>query len=251
MNYKKMRKILIVMLIFTNFIMIFNLFSIIRNDNKIYEKMLNDNVTYLLNKGIYIDENLLKMETISSDALTYSSISRENIECIIENITSSENNLYIGENGTAKINDDGSFAINLNTSHSFDSIEQVLINSGFNIDSTFFEETENGRKYMLEIEDFLVSNCFFEVILNNNTTAISGNFVFGEPQATKGDDNFSSFLAIAEICNYYDYSGEISDITFEYKLSNVNNQQVLPVFVVNTVQNVFYYNIFDNSITKF
>lgn len=250
MNYKKMRLILIVMLIFTNFIMLVNLVWVSQNDKQIYDKMIQDNILYLENKGIYVDEQTLKKEAISQSVLTYSSISRENIDFIIEDITSSENNLFIGENGTAKINDDGSFAINLTTEHTIESIEELLISAGFDLQSTVIEHSETAIKYTLKIDEILVSNCFFEVILNSNTTTIAGTFVFSNPQVTKSDNSFSVFLTITQICEYYEYTGKIGEISFEYTLSNTNGLQVIPIFRMDTEQNVYYFNIFDNSVTK-
>lgn len=251
MNYKKMRAILIVLLVFTNLIMFFSLASTVIKGSEIEAKMISDNLLFLEKRGVILTEEMLLMQPISTSLISYETISQENIEKIITNITSSENNLFIGENGNAIINQDGSFVINLNTKSSKEEMEIMLIQAGFNFENLEISESENSYKYNLKINEILVSNCYFEVILNDSTTTIMGKYVFQIPQITKSQDNFNMFFAIVELSNFYEFDGEIKRITFEYGISYNENFKITPIYRIETLKNVYYYDIYNNSITNF
>ncbi len=251
MNYRKMRAILIVLLFFTNLIMFTSLASTKINDRNIQQKMSADNLLFLENRGVVATEEMLLMQPIGTSLISYDVISLMNIEKIIYDITVNENNVFIGENGTAKVNDDGSFIINLNQAYEKENIEIMLIQAGFNFENLEITPIENGYKYTLKINEILVSNCYFEVILNDSTATIAGKYVFGIPQIAKSQDVFNMFLAIVEISNFYDFDGDIMRITFEYVLSYNENFKITPVYRIETMKNVYYYDIYNNSITNF
>lgn len=247
MNYKKMRAILIAMLVFTNAIMGIRLMSTYINDVEILKKMTENNILHLKNRGIYIDEEKLTIDYQNTGRFTYSAISQKNIELLIENVTSSENNLFIGENGTAKI-DDGAFAITLNQSHTRESIEELLTLAEFNLSNTFAQEYEGVIKYTLKFNENLVSNCFFEVILSSDTTTIAGTFVFSQPHITPSENEFSVFFALVKLCEYYNIEGEVESMSFDYMMSESDYENILPIFKVVIDGKEYKYDIFSNDV---
>ncbi|MFI3114718.1 MAG: hypothetical protein R3Y12_01080 [Clostridia bacterium] len=246
MNYKKMREILLVLLAFTNVILLFNYSVTKLEDDKIYQQMIENNIIYLNNKGVFVDQQILETEIPTNIGYVYSTISKVNIENVLEGISSSENNLFIADNGTAKIDTDGSFAINLIEEHTKESVENILLQANFDLSTAHVEEKSNLIRYTLKINENIVSNCFFEVILNNSTTTIAGNYVFEQPQQIRVQNAFSIFSAIVELSDFYKITGQVNSVSLDYMLFSETNMQILPVFKAEIDGKEYFYNIFES-----
>lgn len=251
MNYNKMRRILIFMLICTNLIMFYSLSKTYKDEQQVHKNMIENNIQFLETQNIYVSKEILQKQVENNSILSYLPITQQNIQKIIQQISSNENNLFIGENGTAKINDDGSFAINLNGSHTKESIEKILKDAGFDLQKADIKQQDDLIRYTLKFGDYLVSNCFFEVILSSNTTTIAGKYVFSEPQITQNENDFSAFLAIIDICDKNKISGEILSAEFQYRLDEGSNFKVFPVFKILINGKEYYYNISENIVAYF
>lgn len=244
MDYQKIRKALIVLLSITNLIMLLNFSTVLYNQNKIENSMALNKVEYLKQKNIIIDEKLLLNEMEIFERYIYSKISQTNIEGILEKVNSNDNNLFVSQHGTAKIDTNGDFVINLTEVYEDEYMQQILLDAGFDILNTNKENSKNVTKYTFEINGMKVENCFFEVVQINNSTNIIGNFVFSQPKIEYTKDEKDVFLAIVELGNKYNLQGEITKITKEYRMISEEIHAISPFWCIYINDEIYYYDIF-------
>ncbi len=221
MNYKKIRLILIILLIFVNLFLYGAYLYTKVNDENIINQMSMDKINILSDREITIDEEFLDIDLSKLKNFEYSKMNREIMLKILENPEEHANNMFFSQNATGKIDNDGSFSILINESIPKYEIEDLLTNAGFDLTNSMVTLDGTSTKYTYILDGYEVSNLSFGVILNDRSTSILGNFAFDEQSSTlltEDIDIFSLILRMGE-----DAKGEISGVTISYKASFGND----------------------------
>lgn len=245
MSYKKMRKMLIILLLFSNIFMLLNLFQMKYSDYSSNKQMINNNIEFLSQKGLNLTFDQLNQDISEYNSYKYSTFSQKNIDLLLENAISAENDVYIGDNGTAKINEDGSFSVTLDNSLTQNSISDVLKTAGFDLNNANITQNNNEISYTYKIGNLPVSNCNFTVILNTNTTSIEGTYVFENPviQPMSASDNI--FTVLVDFANSNNKEGTVNSCEIYYQLTENAGATISPVLYLNIDNAEIYYNFLD------
>lgn len=248
MSYKKMRKMLIILLLFCNTFMLVNLFQMKFSDYSSNKQMINNNIEFLSQKGIDLTYEQLNKDISNFNSYKFTSFSQKNIDFILENAISAEIDVFIGDNGTAKINDDGSFSITLDVSHTASSVKELLKNAGFDIANTLITQNNNQINFTYKIGNYVVSNCNFTVILNTNTTLIEGNYIFESPTIQSVPTTESIFTILVDYANLSVKKGTVSSCDIIYKLDEINGSNIYPILHLTIDNTEIFYNFLEDEI---
>lgn len=251
MNYKHMRLILIILLIVINVFLGANYIYTVNEDIQIESTMIENQLTVLEKRNITIDSSLLNFEITDKNNHYYTKISSDVIVKMLNENVEQRNSIFVSEEATAKISTDGSFSILFNAMFTLDELEKLLTYSGFDLTSAEVKTMDEITSYTFKINDIPVSNAYFEVILNDRSTSILGNFLFDYNNTQSLKDDYTIFAILLEITNNSFVTGEIVDIKNSYELvideNSDSNLEINPV--VNVYFSDFYvkYNLSTNT----
>ena len=247
MDFKKFRKILISLLLIINAFLLFNLFYMNFKDYLVIKNQIKNNIEILSDKGINISKDML-LDDMQSYVFGFENyITEENIEVLIGKISTSENNLFVGETGTAKLSDDGKFTVVINKNMTIADVESLLINASFKLDNANKEVISNKVIYTYKLNDISVFNSFFEVILNSNSTSIDGTYIFGDIKNLNSID-FDLFDILLKIYVEHQPIGDVLAVNLEYQVSK--DQKITPILKINISDKLFYYDLNTNILMK-
>ena len=251
MDYFKIRKVLIVFVIIINSILCINIYNMFNGAKQERDKIIKQNIQTLEQRGIFIDENLyLEMLQIAPSYTYETYITEYIVEGILGEIKSSENNLYISDNGTASILNDGNFTISLNKAYTFLEIEEMLEKSSFVSIKYSAEYDENVATYTFKINDKSVFNCSFKVILSSSNTLIQGNWVFANNQPVEEFNEYSLLQTLLTLNDEIFVSGEILDINLVYKLEGVQIPKFVPLYEIVFKEKTILYDIYSDVVVN-
>lgn len=249
MSYKKMRKLLIFLLLFCNIFMLFNLVSIRYSSMKLQNQMNDNNIEFLAQKGINLTAQQLNTGIVELNSYKYSIFSQKNAELLLENAISAENDVYIGDNGSAKVDELGNFNIILDNSHTESSIKELLISAGFDLENAQIFRQENSIEFTYKIGDFAVSNCSFKVILNTNTTTIEGTYVFETAVIGAISTSQTVFTLMVDFANLSSIKGDVAVLDVYFSLSQETAGNISPVLELEINNKRYFYYFLDGIIT--
>lgn len=249
MNYVKIRKSLIILLLLVNVFLAINLFNMHNSSNQQYNYMITQNITTLENNEIYITRELYEQNNQIYPIIEFDNfITTENITQILGEIQSSDNNLYISREGSANIQSNGFFTITLNKQYAQDEIVNKLIMAGFNMENMSVLKTSEGVEIDYRINDMDVLNCGVKVILNNSNTLIEGNWIFYNDAPVETNREYNLMQMLLQINQPISLINEIENIETYYYLSYENGIKLIPYFKIISNNSEFYVDIYGKSL---
>lgn len=246
MSYKNIRNILIILLVFVNIFLGINYFYMILTDKKIFDEKILNQVEILADKGLNIDETMLKNGALQTNSYSVSGLIKENVYQILGSEVTVNDNIYVSNVGSVKFDSDYEITAVLNDTYTQKEVINDMIFLGF--DEKLFDKngTEEQMLYFCEIDGVKVSNLGFQVIINSRNTTIEGNLISQIDK--KNTYSVDLFEVLLKICNEHNLAGEVLSSQLLYKLINDGEMLIKPYILLNIGQVIIEYEIDSNEI---